>query len=102
VNLLLNRELPLLEQSLGVTILRFDMGALVKEMLQFPEAFGLRNVTDPACPGCGIGFPDPDAGETLVPNPDEYLWWDFIHWTRVGHEVIGHAAGELVLTGNGP
>src|SRR5262249_33483507 len=68
-------------------------------MLTDPGNFGLTKVTAPACPGCGIGVPAPDAGDTLVPNPDEYLWWDFIHMTRTAHEVIGEAAADFVTAG---
>jgi phospholipase/lecithinase/hemolysin len=96
VNRLLDRELPRLEEGLGITILRFDMGGLVGDMVRSPAAYGLTNATDPACPGCGVGFPEPNAADTLVPDPDEYLWWDFVHMTRVGHAVVGEAAAELV------
>jgi phospholipase/lecithinase/hemolysin len=94
-NRLLDRELSQLETLLGVTILRFDMGGLVSDILDSPEDYGLTNVTNPACPGCGIGFPAPDAADTLVPNPDEYLWWDFVHMTRVGHAIVGKAAAQI-------
>jgi outer membrane lipase/esterase len=97
VNRLLVLQLPKLEEKLGITIVQFDMDGVVDAMLQDPEEFGLTNVTDPACPGCGIGVPpDPDAAETMVSNSDEYLWWDFVHMTRVAHAVIGEAAAEAV------
>jgi 3-phytase len=95
VNRLLDRQLPLLEEELGITIVRFDMDGVVDAMFLSPQRFGLMDVTDPACPGCGRGFPSPDAADTMVPNPDEYLWWDFVHMTRVAHAVIGRAAAEL-------
>src|SRR5262245_10231011 len=87
VNRLLERRLPKLEAELGITIVRFDMDGVVDTMLHSPAQFGLTNVTDPACPGCGIGIPAPDAAATMVPNPDEYLWWDFGHMTRDAHAV---------------
>src|SRR5262249_46305872 len=96
VNRLLARRLPKLEATLGIKILRFDMDGAVDAMVRHPDEFGLTNVTDPACPGCGIGFPDPDAADTMVSNPDEYLWWDFVHMTRVAHAVIGEAAAAAV------
>jgi hypothetical protein len=76
------------------------MDGVVDAMLHFPGEFGLTNVTDPACPGCGMGFPAPDAADTLVPNPDEYLWWDFVHMSRVAHALIGEAAAEVVQAGH--
>ena len=96
VNRALDIKLAKLEDELGITVIRFDLALVVEAMLLFPEEFGLTNVTDPACPGCGIGIPAPNAAETMVPNPDEYLWWDFIHMTRAAHSVIGQAAAESV------
>jgi phospholipase/lecithinase/hemolysin len=96
-NSLLAKELDKLEDHLGITILRLDLAGLYATIKQAPEDFGLTNVTDPACPGCGIGIPDPGAEETMVPNPDEYFLWDLIHPTRVVHAIIGEAAAELVL-----
>jgi phospholipase/lecithinase/hemolysin len=95
VNKLLDRELQDLEDRLPVTVLRLDVARVIGAMLDRPDEFGLANVTDPACPGCGIGVPGPGAAGTLVPDPDEYLWWDFIHWTWVVQELIGELAAEL-------
>ncbi len=96
LNELLGQELDRLQGKLGITIVPFDMAAVQAAILLSPGDFGLTNLTDPACPGCGIGVPEPDAIDTLVPNPDEYLLWDFIHWTRVVHAVIGEAAADVV------
>ena len=85
-----------LEAKLEVVIHRFDMAGVQAAILQSPDDFGLTNVTDPACPGCGIGIPEPDAIDTLVPNPDEYLMWDFLHWTRVVHAIVGEVAANIV------
>jgi phospholipase/lecithinase/hemolysin len=95
-NDLLAQELDRLEVKLGVNIIPFDMASVWQAIQLNPGDFGLTNVTDPACPGCGIGIPDPDAIDTLVPNPDEHFLWDLIHPTRVVHEVIGQAAAEVV------
>jgi phospholipase/lecithinase/hemolysin len=94
-NKLLDRELARLDDRLKVTILPFDMASVEAAMRQNPADFGLTNLTDPACPGCGIGIPAPDAADTIVPNPDEYFFWDDIHRTRVVHRVVGEAAAVL-------
>ncbi len=87
VNRQLSKELDDLENSLGITILRFDMAGVLDAMLLMPGEFGLSNVTDPAW--C-------EAENTIVPNPDEYLFWDVIHPTRVAHEIAGEAAANVV------
>src|SRR5262249_6764393 len=96
INRVLDHELAKLEAELDITVIRFDFAAVVDAMLNSPAVFGLANVTDPACPGCGIGVPAPNAADTMVPNPDEYLWWDLIHMTRVAHAVIGEATAAVV------
>ncbi|HEX5102569.1 MAG TPA: SGNH/GDSL hydrolase family protein [Pirellulaceae bacterium] len=96
LNQLLAQELPKLEQKLGVSIIPFDLAGVYQVIRQNPGIFGLTNITDPACPGCGIGIPEPDAIDTLVPNPDEYFKWDQIHPTRVVHAIMGQAAAEVV------
>jgi phospholipase/lecithinase/hemolysin len=73
-----------------------------RHIRQFPQDYGITNITDPACLGCGIGFPDPDAADTLVPNPDEYFFWDLLHWTRVVHAILGKAAAEFVSLAASP
>jgi outer membrane lipase/esterase len=96
VNRRLDRVFPRLADDLRITIQTFDMDAVVGAVLRHPEDFGISDVTGPACPGCGIGIPAPDAAATLVPNPDEYLWWDFVHMTRVAHAIIGAAAADML------
>jgi hypothetical protein len=92
-------ELDAIEAQFDVTIFRFDWLALEDAIFSDPAAFGLTNVTDAACPGCGFGIPAPGAADTIVPNPDEYLYWDAVHYTRVVHRISGDAAADLVLAG---
>lgn len=95
-NELLAQEIVKLQAKLDITIIPFDMAGVYQEIRVHPSDYGLTNVSDPACPGCGIGFPEPDAIDTLVPNPDEYFLWDQIHPTRVVHAITGKAAAEVV------
>ena len=32
----------------------------------------------------------------VVPNPDQYLFWDGTHPSRIGHELIGDGAYEAL------
>ncbi len=68
LNQLLDKELDKVQTASGVTIHLFDMAAVQADILLNPGDFGLTNLIDPACPGCNIGIPDPDAFDTLVLN----------------------------------
>ncbi len=93
---LLRANVAALDHELRISVMFLDADEVVREITASPADFGLTNVTDPACPDCGIGLPEPDAGDTVVPNPDEYFHWDLVHPTRTVHRVIGLRAAELV------
>ncbi len=97
-NAYLAEELDALEARFDIVIYRFDLLGLQDAMIRNPTAFGLANVTDPACPGCGFGIPESGAEQTIAPNPDDYMYWDTGHFTRVVHETVGDAAADLVLS----
>ena len=82
-----------------IAVYRFDLLALSDEVLENPAAFGITNTTDRACPGCGGGIPAPGAEETVVPNPDEYVYWDNLHFTATVHAIFGSGAVESVTGG---
>jgi len=92
----LAEELDALEGMFDITIVRFDFLGIQDAMINDPAAFSLANVTDPACPGCGFGIPEPGAEDTVVPNPEEYLFWDDFHFTAAANEILGDAAADLV------
>ena len=82
--------------ELNVQIVRFDADGLLTEILQQPQRFGLKNVTDPACPDCLFGQPLPGAESSLVQKPKKYLFWDLVHPTSTTHKAFGHEAAQLV------
>jgi phospholipase/lecithinase/hemolysin len=79
-------ELPTLRTTLGVTIFEFDTWGVMQDMLTNPGAYGFTNVTDPAYVGplTGTG--------TVVPNPNQYLFWDDVHPSTIAHSHIAAAA----------
>lgn len=85
-NLQLANTLDNLESQYDVTIYRLDIHAVFDELLAHPGDYGLTNVTQSA-----LG-----AGNLVVPNPDEYLFWDTVHPTRVGHALLGAYAETIV------
>jgi phospholipase/lecithinase/hemolysin len=63
----------------------FDVYAIFEDVLANPGAYGFTNVTGSAL-----------EGTTVVPDPDDYLFWDSVHPTRTGHAELGMLAAELV------
>ncbi|MBV8608081.1 MAG: hypothetical protein JO034_11570 [Singulisphaera sp.] len=89
---MLASEETTLEASLGIKIFRLNVASLIEHVIQNPGAFGLTNVTGQALQnGINDGFPGP-----VVPNPDQYLFWDGVHPTQTAHKILGDAAFALL------
>ena len=77
---------PTLKQALeagGAEVLVFEGQAFFDNLYFNPSAFGFANVTD----ACLM----PNIAPYKCANPEEYLFWDGIHPTRRGHQLIGEA-----------
>jgi phospholipase/lecithinase/hemolysin len=75
----------------ALTIIEFDYYSLFEEVRADPGAFGFRNSVNPACLNCAT------VNQTLVPNPDEYFFWDDVHPTGAAHRLIGVAAHSALV-----
>ncbi len=99
-NTLLNTELDLLRDSLGVTLFEFDIHSQFEDLLADPAAYGLTNVTETALVVEGDTssplFGYPTYPYTLQFDPDESLFFDGVHPTALGHALIGEAAAASV------
>ena len=99
-NTLLSAALEELEENPGIKIFRLDIFSLTQEILMHPDVFGFTNVTDTArIPSISPG-PPPDVtspGDEVVSSPDEYVFFDDIHPTRVWHTIVGNRALSVVL-----
>ncbi len=84
-NALLKSELAVLDQSLAVDISILDIHAVYTDMLANPGDYGFTNVTNPAY-----------DGQTLVSNPEEYLFWDAGHPTTVTHAHLANAGVQAL------
>jgi phospholipase/lecithinase/hemolysin len=80
-----------LETSLGVNIYRLDTAGLFQQLLTNPGDFGVTNVSDQAKSGA-TGIPG-----VVVPNPNQYLFWDGIHPTETVHLLGGNAAIATIV-----
>lgn len=86
-NLVLEEQLVALEAGLGIYITRLDAYGFLNQVASDPTLFGLTNATDAAIDTYGVS------------DPSEYLFWDGVHPTTVGHEWIADfACAALVET----
>ncbi|GAC10329.1 SGNH/GDSL hydrolase family protein [Paraglaciecola chathamensis] len=69
--------------SSGLNITQFDVFGTFVDISMNPSDYNLSNVSDPCID---------ETNMTLCTNPDEYLLWDAVHPTAVGHQLIASAA----------
>lgn len=91
-NSLVDASLVDLEHSYsGLRIIRPDIFGLLQETANDPATFGLSNVTTP----CYDGFVM-QPGNSVCPNPEQYLFWDIMHPTAVGHQFIADTVLDAI------
>jgi thermolabile hemolysin len=78
-----------LKSSLHINIYPLNVQAFFSDVLANPSAYGFTNATSPAF-----------NGSTSVSNPDQYVFWDDIHPTRIAHQLLAQRAVDLVNTHN--
>ncbi len=78
----------------AVTMFRLDVAAFFSQLLTDPALFGLTNVTDSAAPGLEPGATSYNTS-LLVPNPNEYMFWDDLHPTKTVHAILAQRALDL-------
>lgn len=81
--------------NVDLEIHRLDVASLFGDAIAHPAEFGLTNVTASAAPGLEAGDGSYDTGQ-IVPNPHQYLFWDDLHPTAVGHALLAERADALV------
>ena len=67
----------------ATNIIQMDLSGLLSAAIADPAAFGFTNVTEKCL---DLAVP------SLCDTPDEYLFWDGVHPTAVGHQIISQAA----------
>lgn len=81
--------LALLQAKYGLDIRTLDLYGLVQNAVAAPAQFNLQ-IVDTACINVGV------VARSFCSNPQGYLFWDGIHPTRAGHELIKNDAYALV------
>jgi phospholipase/lecithinase/hemolysin len=72
-----------------VHFLQFDVNALLDQVIAQPKAFGLDDVVD----ACLTFFTTTDP---VCAQPRRHLFWDGIHPTVAGHEILEEAAQKII------
>jgi phospholipase/lecithinase/hemolysin len=74
--------LPLLNFGKRLTINRVDTFSLLKKIVASPASFGLLNATD--------------SSQLMPVDPDTFLFWDDLHPTTRGHNIVAMTALQLI------
>jgi phospholipase/lecithinase/hemolysin len=70
----------------SLEVIEFDAFGAFQDVVNDPGAFGFVNVTEPCFDGTGV-----------CGNPDEYLFWDSVHPTTQGHQVLADLVFEQLV-----
>jgi phospholipase/lecithinase/hemolysin len=65
-----------------VKLAQLDVFALFNEIVADPASYSLLNVTD--------------SSQGIAVDPDTYLFWDDLHPTTRGHNILAATAGKVI------
>jgi phospholipase/lecithinase/hemolysin len=78
-----------------INIISLDVNSLINRIIADPEEFGFTNVTE-SCVGNLSVIPINISLQSVVCNPDKFLFWDQVHPTAATHQIIGELAFSLL------
>ena len=89
-----------LTAELGITINFIDAWSLFNDIVANSEALGITNTQDAACsaPSTLLPLPICNSNSEVANNPDQYLFFDKAHPTRVMHQFIAYFAIQSIGT----
>ena len=88
-NLFLENTLAALQADPRLALLQFDVFTFLSQAVAAPAALGLVEASMPCItPGVIAG--------AVCTNPGDYLFWDGIHPTKAGHQLIAGAVQNIV------
>ena len=82
----------------GVELQQFDLSGLFDDVVQHPATYGLTNVTQSAA----VNLTSGGSADNFVASPDEYLFWDDVHPTRVVHANLAETLANVILSDSQP
>ena len=87
--------------ELSITVHFIDAWSLFNDIVDNSRALGITNTQDSACSASATLLPLPicNSASTVANNPDEFIFFDKAHPTRVMHEFISFFAIQSI--GNG-
>ncbi|MEO0969482.1 MAG: SGNH/GDSL hydrolase family protein [Cyanobacteria bacterium J06639_18] len=75
-----------LERNLGLDIIEIDVFGFTQAIVSSPQEFGLSNISDPL------------IEETNPENPDEFLFWDGVHFTTQAQKLFADLFQNAITT----
>jgi len=84
--------------ELSITIHFIDAWSLFNDIVDNSEALGITNTQDSACSASATLLPLPicNSASTVASNPDDFIFFDKAHPTRVMHEFISFFAIQSI------
>lgn len=77
----------------GVNIIQYDVNPLYKEVTANPGKYGFTNLTDSCLSPLGVPVMGPTTPcANTVQAQNQYLFWDGMHLTTAGHQLIADGA----------
>ena len=97
-NTALAQTLGVLPSTLGVNIVPLDVNDLVNQAIANPSRFELTNVTEQCLPATPLfpGAPSPSTPCNPITDAPNFLFWDPLHPTTRGHEILGDYAYSVL------
>ncbi len=103
-NLLLESAIDELSGSLnGINLIPLEVDELFNNIVTNPGEFGLTNISEPCLNSNPIDLANNSTEEVstdlgICAQADEYLFWDLLHITTSGQEILGEFALEALTT----
>ncbi len=96
-NTALSSQLAAVASSSAVRIQVADVNASLNTAIANPAAYGLTNVTDRVWSGNSTSASSGTLAVSGAAAQNQYLFWDVVHPTETGHQVIADVAEQQLI-----